>query len=67
MENNNWKTKTLLIGAGAGLLAGIAAAMVIIQNADEKEEPPKLKAGDGVQVGLGVLGVLRLLSNIGNK
>lgn len=66
-KSNDWKTKILLIGAGLGLAAGLAAALIIIQGAEEKETGPQLKAGDGVKVGLGVLGVLRLISDIGNK
>ena len=66
-KSNDWKTKTLLISAGLGLAAGLAAALIIIQSAEEKEDSPQLKAGDGVKVGLGVLGVLRLISDIGNK
>ena len=44
---NDWKTKTLLIRAGLGLAAGLAAAIIIIQSTDE-ENAPQLKAGDGV-------------------
>ena len=67
MENsNNWKTKTLLISAALGLAAGLAAALIIIQSAEE-QDAPQLKAGDSVKVGLGVLGVLRLISDIGKK
>jgi len=66
-KTKEWKTKTLLISAGLGLAAGLAAALIIIQSADEKEKSPQLKAGDGVKVGLGVLGVLRLIADIGNK
>jgi hypothetical protein len=65
-KSNDWKTKTLLISAGLGLAAGLAAALIIIQSAEDKDTP-QLKAGDGVKVGLGVLGVLRLISDIGNK
>ncbi|MCD4672796.1 MAG: hypothetical protein K8R77_09045 [Anaerolineaceae bacterium] len=68
MENSQeWKTKMLLVSAGLGLLAGLTAAYIIIQNADAKEDKPQLNAGDGVKVGLGVLGVLRLIADIGNK
>ncbi|MDX9864076.1 MAG: hypothetical protein RBT34_04650 [Anaerolineaceae bacterium] len=63
---NDWKTKTLLISAGLGLAVGLTAALIIIQSADDKDDV-QLKAGDGVKVGLGVLGVLRLISDIGSK
>jgi H+/Cl- antiporter ClcA len=68
MENlQEWKTKTLLLGAGLGLVAGLVAAFIVIQNADERNDKPQLNAGDGVKVGLGVLGVLRLIADIGKK
>lgn len=68
MENSsNWKTKTLIIGGAMGLIAGLTAAYIIIQNADAAQDTPQLKAGDGVKVGLGVLGVLRMIADIGKK
>lgn len=68
MKNmQDWKTKTLLIGAGVGLLVGVLSAYIIIQNAESQNTRPEIKAGDGVKVGLGVLGVMRLLGDIGNK
>lgn len=68
MENSNdWKMKTMLIGGALGLFAGLTAAYIIIQNAENVEDRPQLKAGDGVKVGLGVLGVLRMIADIGKK
>jgi len=64
---DNWKTKTILIGAIAGALVGLAAAMILIKDAEKNNEPPRLSPGDGVKVGLGVLGVLRLLTDGGGK
>ncbi len=63
----NWKTKTLIIGALLGAISGAVAAYIIIQRAEENQQTPKLSAGDGVKVGLGVLGVLRLLSDVGTQ
>jgi hypothetical protein len=62
----NWKTKTLLIGASVGAATGILAAFIILQRADQNETKPQITAGDGVKVGLGVLGVLRLLADLGS-
>jgi hypothetical protein len=60
----NWKTKTILIGGILGALAGVIAAFMLIQRSEETQQSPKLTAGDGVKVGLGVLGVLRMISDI---
>jgi hypothetical protein len=61
-EYGNWKSKVLLIGAAAGLMTGLLAAYMLIKRGEMKEEPPKLTPGEGVQLGLGVLGLLRLIS-----
>jgi hypothetical protein len=66
-QNDSWKTKALVIGGIAGLLAGLGAALIFIQRAESNEERPKLSAGEGVKVGIGVLGVLKLISDLGMR
>lgn len=66
-ETQSWKSRTLIIGALVGALTGLAAAYILIQRAEQEETHPKLTAGDGVKVGLGLLGVLRLLSDSSTK
>lgn len=60
----NWKTKTVLIGTSVGAFTGLIAALIILQRAEKNETTPKLSAGEGVKVGMGVLGVLRMLADI---
>jgi hypothetical protein len=60
----NTKSKTLLIGTTVGAVTGLIAAIIVLQRAEKNETTPKLTAGDGVKVGMGVLGVLRLLADI---
>ena len=59
-----WKTKTLIIGGVVGLLVGLAGAYMLMQRAEERHETPQLTAGQGVKIGLGVLGVLRLVQEL---
>jgi hypothetical protein len=59
-----WKTKTLIIGAVVGTLVGLAGAYMLLQRAEERHETPQLTAGQGVKLGLGVLGVLRLVQEL---
>jgi hypothetical protein len=66
-KKDDWKTTTLIVGAVVGLIAGLIAAYIMIQRAEEHAERPRLSAGEGVKVGLGVLGVLRLISDLGPK
>ncbi len=63
----NWRAITLAIGAAVGLISGLVAAYIIIQRAEEEESHPRLSAGEGVRVGLSVLGVLRGLADLAVK
>ena len=66
-KTDPWKKKTLLISAGVGLIAGIIAGLIFVQRAETNESRPKLTAGDGVMVGIGILGVLRAIADLGSK
>ncbi len=61
----NWKTKFLIIGAVVGLVSGVFAAYMMVQRAEQKNRTPELTAGDGVKVGLGLLGVMKLIADLG--
>jgi hypothetical protein len=61
-ENQDWKGRTLLVGALIGALTGLGAAYVLVRRAEEQGEPPRIGAGEGVRLGMGVLGLLRLVS-----
>ncbi len=63
----DWKKKTMIIGALVGLIAGLVGAYMVIQRAEREMTTPKITAGDGVKIGLGVLGVLRLVSDIADR
>ncbi len=62
---DNWKTKTLIAGTLVGALVGIGAAYLLIQKADQKDEQVNVAAGDGLKVGLTVLGLLRQVAQLG--
>ncbi len=64
---NNWKTKTIAIGALAGVILGIAAAMIVVERAEREGTEPSMTAGDGVRLGLGVLGLMRLIADMGDN
>jgi hypothetical protein len=64
MKSINWKTKTILIGALIGSLTGIIAALMIMQKAEKQSTQPQLSTGEGVKIGLGVLGLLRLVTEL---
>lgn len=64
---NDWKTKTLLIGGLTGLITGLFAAYILIQQSEKQDKKPRLNAGEGVRLGLGMLTLLRLISDLANK
>ena len=66
-QKENWRTITMVVGAVVGLICGLIAAYIIIQRAEEEESHPRLSAGDGVKVGIGVLAVLRTIADIAVK
>ncbi len=66
-KDDSWKMKAMIIGGVVGLAAGIIAAMIYIQRAEMVQETPKITAGEGVKVGIGVLGVLRMISDLGSR
>ncbi len=63
----SWKTKILLIGAIIGAVAGIVAGLLFVQRAQETQQAPRLSAGDGVKVGVGVVSLLKLISDLGSS
>jgi hypothetical protein len=62
-----WRNKTLIIGAVAGLLLGLASAYIVIKRSEEMNEMPQITPGDGVKIALGVLGVLRLVADVAEQ
>jgi hypothetical protein len=63
MENRgNWKGRVLLMGSVAGALTGLVAAYLLVRRAEEKGVEPRLEAGEGIRLGLLLLGLLRQVS-----
>ena len=69
IETENWLPKVLVTGAVIGALVGIGAAYLYIQQAKRGEglETPSMTAGDGVKLGLLLLGLLRSVADLGDK
>ena len=66
-EMSNWKTRALIIGAVIGAITGLGAAYIMIRRAEEAQMKPQLTTGDGVKIGMGLAGVLKLISDIGTS
>ena len=57
--NVSWKSKTILVGAVIGALTGIGTAYFLIQNAEKDGESFSFSSGQGLKLGLLILGTLR--------
>lgn len=67
MENTkDWKTRTLILGAVAGLLIGVGSAYMYIKKADEMEVKPKITTGDGMKLGVGLVNLLKTITELGH-
>jgi len=64
-EDSNWKTRTLIVGVLAGALTGLGVAFVLIQQTEQEGEVVQLRTSEGVKLGMGVLGLLRQVGQIG--
>jgi hypothetical protein len=62
---DNWKVKTIIFGVIFGCIAGAIGSYIIIQRAENTKAQPKISASEGVKLGLGVLSVLRMISDSG--
>ena len=66
-QNTNWKTQTLVAGAVLGALVGLSAAYLLSQRVEKEGEALEMSAGEGVKLGLLVLGLLREITNLGER
>jgi hypothetical protein len=65
-ELKSWKTKVMIAGAIIGALAGAGAAFIYTQRAQDPYHKPEFTSGDGVKLGLLLLGLLRQVSSLGD-
>ena len=64
-SNDNWKSRTLMIGIALGALTGLGAAYLLVQRAEKEGRNPEMSPGEGVKLGLLVLGMLRQIAQLG--
>lgn len=57
----------MIIGAVIGAITGLGAAYILVRRAEEAQAKPQLTTGDGVKIGMGLAGVLKLISDIGSS
>ncbi|MBN2556141.1 MAG: hypothetical protein JXA97_09425 [Anaerolineales bacterium] len=62
----NWKRNFLIIGGIIGALTGLGAAYLMIRQAEDEGGRPKLKASDGIQMGMSVMTLMRQIGKQGH-
>jgi hypothetical protein len=62
----DWKIRSLVIGAGLGSLAGIVTAYLFIRQTEKTNEKPKITPAHGVNIGLGVINLIRQFLDLGS-
>lgn len=62
MDKLDWKTKTLIAGTILGTITGLIVSYVLVKRAEQNEETVQITASEGVQLGMGLLGLVRLIS-----
>lgn len=64
--NNSNSAPILLISAALGAVVGLGVGWMLVKRAEEGEGAPALTAGEGVNLGLMVLGLLRQVAQLGD-
>ena len=62
--NSSWKSKTLTVGALVGAFTGLGVAYFLIQNAEKEGEEFTFSSGQGVKLGLLLLGTMRQIMQL---
>ena len=66
--NENWKTKTYIIGAVVGAAVGLGTAYLFARSAEERGSgPPRISTADAIKSAVGVIGIMRGIAALGDK
>lgn len=60
------RNKTLLFGAILGAVTGLIAASLLNRRAEKNERQTALTPGEGIKLGVLVLGLLRAIASLGD-
>lgn len=63
----NDRNRTLLIGGLVGAATGLVAAMLLNRRAQETGNELALTTGDGVKIGMMVIGLLRAVASMADE
>ena len=60
------RNRTLLLGALLGAVTGLIAAMLLNRRAEEEGTELAITAGDGMKLGVMIIGLLRAIASLGD-
>ena len=63
---SNLRSRTLALGAVIGALTGIGAAYLLVQRAEKNESEKSLTTGEGLRLGVLIMGLLRSIAALGD-
>ncbi len=63
----NSRMNTLMLGALVGAGTGLLAALLLNRRAEKGGRESALTAGEGLQIGILVFGLLRAIASLGDK
>ena len=61
------KTKTIIIGTLAGAAVGLAGALLLNRKAEETGTEIAVSTGDGMRLGVMIIGLLRAVAALGEE
>ena len=68
MTDDQWKTRTLILGALVGAILGVGTAYLLNRTAEESGGgPPQITTGDAVKAAIGIVGVMRGIASLGDR
>lgn len=67
IEKGNATGMVLLVGGLIGMLAGVAAAYMLIRKQEKTGQPIKFSSSDGMKLGMSTFSLMKLVSDIAVK
>jgi hypothetical protein len=58
------RTKVLVLGAAIGAVVGLAGAFLLLRNLEKDGGGLKISSGEGIRLGVTVLGLLRQIATL---
>jgi hypothetical protein len=61
---DGYRTKALVAGAAIGAVVGLAGAYLLLRNLEKEDGELNISTGEGIRLGLLVLGLLRQIASL---